>query len=551
MSGGLQRALDAVRRHPRAADAALALLLAALVEWEILTTDVTGPKWLLVPAGLAMTVPLAWRRVAPLPALLFVMAASAAAGLAAADSDEVAQAPQLPFLAEVLAVYSVAAHAERRPALIGLLVSWAALIAGEPGDFVVMGPAWAGIWLAGRLVRAREQDARRLRELAQALDRERVEEARLAVAEERTRIARELHDVVAHAMSTIVLEAGAERVNLDEGQTSARQALHSIERTGRQALAEMRRLVGVLRTEDDEPELFPQPSLTQLDLLIEQVGRAGLPVELRVVGEPVQLAPGLDISAYRIVQEALTNVLKHGGDARATVVVAYGDRMLEIEIADDGRGGTPDGSGHGIVGLRERVALFGGSLEAGGREGGGFAVRARLPLENGPPMSVRVLIADDQAVVRSGLRRIMDVDAEIEVVGEAVDGLAAVDAARRLAPHLVLMDIRMPRLDGLAATRRIIAEHDDPPRVLILTTFGLDEYVYEALRGGRQRVPAQGCFTRGHRRGDQGGGARRRAPRPGGHGLRDRPVRRASQPPGGSQVPGGRADAPASGRCSA
>ena len=379
----LQRALDAVRGHPRAADASLALLLAALVEWEILTTDVTGPKWLLVPAGVAIALPLAWRRVAPLPALLFVMAASAAVGLAIADSDEVAQAPQMTFLVQILAVYSVAAHAERRPALIGLLVSWAALLAAEPGDFVVMGPAWAGIWLAGRLVRTREQDARRLRELTQALERERVEEARLAVAEERTRIARELHDVVAHAMSTIVLEAGAERVNLDEDQTSARQALHSIERTGRQALAEMRRLVGVLRTENDAPDLLPQPSLTHLDLLIEQVGRAGLAVELRVVGEPVQLAPGLDISAYRIVQEALTNVLKHGGDARATVVVAYGDRTLEIEVADDGRGGTPDGSGHGIVGLRERVALFGGSFDAGNRDGGGFVVRARLPLEKG------------------------------------------------------------------------------------------------------------------------------------------------------------------------
>jgi signal transduction histidine kinase len=318
--------------------------------------------------------------VAPLPALMFVMAAVVAAGLAAADSDEVAQAPQLPFLAEILAVYSVAAHAERGTALIGLLVSWAALIAGEPGDFVVMGPAWAGIWLAGRLVRAREQDARRLRELAQALERERVEEARLAVAEERTRIARELHDVVAHAMSTIVLEAGAERVNLDDGQASARKALHSIERTGREALAEMRRLVGVLRTEEDEPELFPQPSLTHLGLLIEQLDRAGLAVELRVVGKAAQLAPGLDISAYRIVQEALTNVLKHGGDARAKVVVTYGDRTLEIEVADDGRGGTPNGGGHGIVGMRERVALFGGSLEAAGRDGGGFVVRARLPL---------------------------------------------------------------------------------------------------------------------------------------------------------------------------
>jgi signal transduction histidine kinase len=383
--GGLQRASDAVRRHPRTADAALALLLAALVQWELLTTDVTGPKWLLVPAGLAVTLPLAWRRVAPLPTLLLVMAAAAAAGLAAADSDELAQPPQVPFLAQILVVYSVAAHAERRPALIGLFVSWAALLAAEPDDFVVMGPAWAGIWLAGRVVRAREHDARRLRELAQALERERVEEARLAVAEERTRIARELHDVVAHAMSTIVLEAGAERVNLDEGQTSARQALHSIERTGREALAEMRRLVGVLRTENDEPELLPQPSLTQLDFLVEQVGRAGLAVELRVVGEAVPLAAGLDISAYRIVQEALTNVLKHGGDARATVVVAYSDRTLEVEILDDGRGGTPNGRGHGIVGMRERVALFGGSLEAGGRAGGGFAVRARLPLEKGTP----------------------------------------------------------------------------------------------------------------------------------------------------------------------
>jgi signal transduction histidine kinase len=383
--GGLQRASDAVRRHPRTADAALALLLAALVQWELLTTDVTGPKWLLVPAGLAVTLPLAWRRVAPLPTLLLVMAAAAAAGLAAADSDELAQPPQVPFLAQILVVYSVAAHAERRPALIGLFVSWAALLAAEPDDFVVMGPAWAGIWLAGRVVRAREHDARRLGELAQALERERVEEARLAVAEERTRIARELHDVIAHAMSTIVLEAGAERVNLHEDQSSTRQALHSIERTGRQALAEMRRLVGVLRTDADEPELFPQPSLTQLDVLIEQVGRAGVPVDLRVVGEPVQLAPGLDISAYRIVQEALTNVLKHGGDARATVVVAYGDRTLELDIADNGQGGTPDGSGHGIVGLRERVALFGGSFDAGGREGGGFAVRARLPLEEEAP----------------------------------------------------------------------------------------------------------------------------------------------------------------------
>jgi signal transduction histidine kinase len=377
------RVRDAIRPHPRAGDAAVAFLLAALVVWEILTTDVTGPTLLLVLSGLAMTLPLAWRREFPLPVVVIVMAASAAAGLAAADSDAIAQEPQTTIVPVLLSLYSVAAHSERKIALIGLGVGWAALLAREPGDFVVMGPVLGGAWLVGRLVRAREQDALRLGELAEALERERVEEARLAVGEERTRIARELHDVVAHAMSTIVLEAGAERVNLTEGQDSTRDTLRSIERTGRQALAEMRRLVGVLRSDDDEPGFLPQPSLAHLDLLVEQAGRAGLPVELRVVGRPVELAPGLDISAYRIVQEALTNVLKHAGRARATVVVTYGERMLELEVTDDGRGGAPNGNGHGIAGLRERVALFSGELEAGRRGGGGFVVRARLPLEKG------------------------------------------------------------------------------------------------------------------------------------------------------------------------
>jgi signal transduction histidine kinase len=379
----LARVGDVVQRHPRVGDAALALLLAALVVWEVLTTDVTGSTLLWLASGLAVTVPLAWRRVSPLPVVVIVMAAMAVAGLAAADSDAIAQEPQTPIIAALLALYSVAAHAERRLALIGLAVGWAAVLVGEPGDFVVMGPVWAGAWLVGGLVRAREQDACRLRELAEALEHERVEDARLAVAEERTRIARELHDVVAHAMSTIVLEAGAERVNLPEGQDSTRDTLRSIERTGRQALGEMRRLVGVLRSDGEEPELLPQPSLAHLDALVEQARRAGLPVTLRVVGRPLQLAPGLDISAYRIVQEALTNVLKHAGGARASVVVTYGDRILELKIVDDGRGGTPNGSGHGIAGLRERVALFSGELDAGGGDDGGFVVRARLPLEQG------------------------------------------------------------------------------------------------------------------------------------------------------------------------
>jgi signal transduction histidine kinase len=377
----LERARSAIRRHPLTTDAAIALLLAALVVWEVFTTDVTGSTPLLLVTGLAIALPLARRRVSPMWVLVVVMAASAVVGLATADSDETAQQMQTPFIAELLAIYSVAVYSERRIAFIGLLLSWAALIAAEPDDFVVMGPVWAATWMAGRVVRSREQDARRLRQLAEALERERVEEARLAVAEERTRIARELHDVVAHAMSTIVLEAGAERVNLQQAQKSTHDTLRSIERTGRQALAEMRRLVGVLRTDGDEAELLPQPSLSHLDLLIEQVSRAGLPVELRLVGRPVELAPGLDISAYRIVQEALTNVLKHAGTACAEVIVTYGDRMLEIEVADDGCGGAPNGSGHGLAGLRERVALFDGELHSGGRPGGGFVVRARLPLE--------------------------------------------------------------------------------------------------------------------------------------------------------------------------
>jgi signal transduction histidine kinase len=181
-------------------------------------------------------------------------------------------------------------------------------------------------------------------------------------------------------MSTIVLEAGAERVHLPPEQESTRRALQSIERTGRQALTEMRRLVGVLRSDEEGAAWAPPPSLANVDDLVAHVRRAGLPVELRIEGEPVELPPGLDVNAYRIVQEALTNVLKHAGDARATVVLTYNGRSLRIEVADDGRGGTPNGGGHGLAGLRERAAMFGGELEAGTRPEGGFAVHARLPI---------------------------------------------------------------------------------------------------------------------------------------------------------------------------
>jgi signal transduction histidine kinase len=213
-------------------------------------------------------------------------------------------------------------------------------------------------------------------------EREGEQKARAAVSEERTRIARELHDIVAHSVSTMVVHAGAERRVLDEGQASTREVLFSIEQTGRQAMAEMRRSLGMLRKGDHELALAPQPSLAHVELLLDQVRAAGMPVELRVAGEPVPLPPGVDLSAYRIVQEGLTNPLKHAGPARATVTVRYDEHELTLEIADSGRGGAANGSGggHGLIGMRERVALFGGEFDAGSRAGRGHAVQVRLPL---------------------------------------------------------------------------------------------------------------------------------------------------------------------------
>jgi signal transduction histidine kinase len=201
------------------------------------------------------------------------------------------------------------------------------------------------------------------------------------VADERTRIARELHDVVAHAISVTVVQARGGRRMLDESPDEARAAFDAIERTSTHALAEMRRLLGMLRESDDDLALAPQPSLTRLDALAEQVRAAGLPVEIAVEGDPVELPPGVDLSAYRIVQEALTNALKHAGPARARVRVRYAQEELELEITDDGAGnGDGGGSGHGLLGMRERVAVFGGELEAGVNAGGGYALRARLPI---------------------------------------------------------------------------------------------------------------------------------------------------------------------------
>ncbi len=206
--------------------------------------------------------------------------------------------------------------------------------------------------------------------------------AEQAAAEERARIARELHDVVAHSVSVMVVQASGVRRLLKEEQHRERDALLSVEQIGRQALTEMRRMLGVMRTADGElPSLAPQPGLQHLERLVAHVEEAGLPVTLRIEGRRPELAPGIDLSAYRIVQEGLTNALKHSRGGHAEVIVRYHEDSVQLEIIDDGLGANGDGPGHGLVGMRERVALYGGKLDAGPRDGGGFVLRAELPVE--------------------------------------------------------------------------------------------------------------------------------------------------------------------------
>jgi signal transduction histidine kinase len=358
-------------------DVIVGVLLALLMAWEAVASDVEGPLGALLASALVSGLALVFRRVATLPAVAVSMAAAVVLMTVAGPEQE----PQAPIIAMLVAAYSAGAHAPGRSGYVGLALVVATIAIEEPGDLIVLAPIFAGAFAAGRLWQARERDAVRMGELAEALERERIEEARIAAAEERARIARELHDVVAHAMTTVVIEAGAERLHLGPGQQRTGEVLSGIEKTGRQALAEMRRLLDVLRTEDEDPALAPQPSLAHLGDLVEHLGRSGLRIDLRVEGRPAELSPGLDVSAYRIVQESLTNVLKHADASVATVVVEYGEDALAIEVSDDGHGPQADGDpGHGLGGLRERVGLFGGEIDAGERSGGGFAVRARLPL---------------------------------------------------------------------------------------------------------------------------------------------------------------------------
>jgi signal transduction histidine kinase len=309
----------------------------------------------------------------------------AAAGIAAALlADAVAIAWKPPSsvsygIAWLCSLYALTVWTRTRPFAIGaaavaLPTLVAVAITGEPQGGVSFTVITITVMLfVRRVVGDRERRA-------QMAERERDLVAREAVVEERARIARELHDVIAHHVSMMVVQAGAERRVLDGANAPTREVLQTIEQVGRNALTEMRRLLGMLRAGDEE-SLMPQPGLRDVPTLVAQLREAGLPVELSVDGERRELPVGIELSAYRIVQEALTNALKHAGDAHASVHVLYRADSLEIEIVDDG-GGVPapvSGGGHGLVGMRERVALYGGRLDAGRRPSGGFAVRVLLP----------------------------------------------------------------------------------------------------------------------------------------------------------------------------
>ena len=300
----------------------------------------------------------------------------------------------LPSLALLVYMYTVGAHVSGRRgqlAAVGLVALTFAVAALDPRGskqhvdaLLVTGTLFSVIPIAvGRALGNRRALTVELHRKAAQLEREREDRARQAAAAERIRIARELHDVVAHSVSVMVIQTQAARRVAPIDREGAREALGVVEAAGREALAEMRRMVGVLRRGDTTLSASAEPGLGDVPALVDRARAAGLPVELHIEGEPHQLPPGLDVAAYRVVQEALTNVVKHAGAARARVTVAYSPDQLRLEITDSGRGsgGTAiNGGGHGLVGMRERVGLYGGELTAG-RQGGGFAVRARIPLE--------------------------------------------------------------------------------------------------------------------------------------------------------------------------
>jgi signal transduction histidine kinase len=375
------------RLPPFAGDALVALALGIAGAVEVATIhDAAGPSWANLAGVLLISATVGVRRVWPLAAAAVWLAT--VLGMIAAGGTPVTFSS--PFLSLFLIPYATGSRLELRPALATLAMTWVGVGAAwlddpDPvfGDLFFPGMFATVFWIAGRVVRSRFQLTAELHEAAVRAAEDREAESARAVADERRRIAREMHDVVAHSVSMMVVQAGGARRILDRDPARAVAAAELIERTGRAALAEMRALLGVLHAEE-HPDYAPQPTLHDLDGLVERARGAGVPVELVVDGERRALPAGLDLTAYRVVQEALTNVVKHSGGAPTEVSVHYRADAVEVRIADRGSG-TSDArlgsTGHGLVGMRERVRMYGGELHAGRRRGGGFEVRVRLPLE--------------------------------------------------------------------------------------------------------------------------------------------------------------------------
>ncbi|WP_432042238.1 sensor histidine kinase [Streptomyces cadmiisoli] len=397
----MQRLYDFLRRHPTWVDGFWALVLFGIsvvggtVQQEGAGTD---EPWLVVPAMLLLCLVVALRR--RVPERMFVLAG--VVGVAQLVLDVATTVADFALLVIVYTVAAVGARWASRLALVGGLCAaplaqlrWPEYDASTAGNIAVavfQTVPFALAWVLGDSIRTRRAYFAQLEERAARLEKEREAQSKVAVAAERARIARELHDVVAHNVSVMVVQADGAAYVLDSAPDQAKAALETISSTGRQALAEMRRLLGVLRTGEHREggEYVPQPDVEQIEDLVEQCRSVGLPVDFRVEGTPRPLPSGVELTAYRIVQEALTNTRKHGGpNAGASVRLVYFDDGLGLLVEDDGKGaphelyeeGGVDGRGHGLIGMRERVGMVGGTLDAGPRPGGGFRISALLPLK--------------------------------------------------------------------------------------------------------------------------------------------------------------------------
>ena len=367
--------------------ALVASLSIAIIAYMWTAETTTGRKVAGTIVALGIAALMLWRRRYPVAASVGI---ATLAGLFEFIGRE---AGVILIAAYLVAFYSVGAFTELRRAVIGFGLTYAATVAALFADpnvrdvwenAVFVAVVATSAWIGGVLVRLNRSRSAKLAELARQLEHERDERARLAVAAERGRIARELHDVVAHGVSLIVVQAGAGRHALTDDPQRAQAAFAAIEGAARQALAEMRLMLGLLRDGSESASAAPLPGLDDVDGLVNDVRHAGVDVDIRTEGEPRELPTGVDLAAFRVLQEALTNVRRHAPGAHASVAVRYTPAAIEIDVVDDG--GSPDparalpAGGHGLIGMRERVHLYGGQLEAGPHPGGGFAVKASIPL---------------------------------------------------------------------------------------------------------------------------------------------------------------------------